>query len=209
MKEIFERGSFSNYRITDSQLNEARTETRTFSEGGRFAFKTAVFLSHKHSDLEELKGIIGFLRHCYKVDIYIDSMDANMPKVTSGETAERIKKIIRKCDRFILLATNDAIESKWCNWELGFGDAQKYSDKIALFPIKDKGAFDSQYKGNEYMQIYPYIAHYNGSEKYKGGMPIEEGYYVCSKNSDGTKTITPLKTWLNDATRTPLKDWLK
>ncbi len=196
MKYIFERGSFSYYRITDSQLNEARTETRAFSDGGRVSYKTTAFLSHKHSDLEELKDIIGFLRHSYNVDVYIDSMDTNMPKKTSGETAKRIKQIIEKSDRFILLATDDAIESKWCNWELGFGDARKYRDRIALFPIKEKGTSDYQYKGNEYMQIYPFIAYYNGSERYKNGIPVEAGYYVCYYDLDGTRIITPLKDWL-------------
>ena len=196
MKKIFERGSFSNYRITDSQLNEARAETRSFSEGGRISFQRTIFLSHKHSDLEDLKDVIGFLRHQYKVDIYIDSMDANMPKTTCGETAQRIKKIIEKSDRFILLATDAAFESKWCNWELGFGDAHKYRDKIALFPLKEEGSYDIQYKGNEYMQIYPFISYYDGTEKYKNGTPIERGYYVCHYEQDGSLIITRLKEWL-------------
>ena len=196
MKQIFERGSFSNYRITDSQLNEARVETRSFSEGGRVSSQRTIFLSHKHSDLEDLKDIIGFLRQQYKVDVYIDSMDANMPKKTSGATAQRIKKIIEKSDRFILLATDAAIESKWCNWELGFGDAHKYRDKIALFPVKEKGSFDSQYKGNEYMQIYPFIAYYDGTEKYKNGNSVERGYYVCYYEQDGSLIIKRLNEWL-------------
>ncbi len=197
MKQIFERGTFSNYRITDSQLNEARTETRTFSQGGRVSYKRTIFLSHKHSDLEDLKDIIGFLQRNYNVDVYIDSMDADMPKKTCGETAQRIKKIIEKCDRFILLATDAAIESKWCNWELGFGDAKKYREKIALFPIKEKGSFDFQYKGNEYMQIYPFVAYYDGTEYYTDGRPVERGYYVCHYEQNGTKTIiTPLNNWL-------------
>ena len=197
MKQIFERGFFSNYRITDSQLNEAITETRMFSEGSHSTYKTTVFLSHKHSDLEDLKDVIGFLRHNYNVDVYIDSMDANMPKKTSGETALRIKKIIKKCDRFVLLATDAAIESKWCNWELGFGDANKYRDRIALFPLKERGSYDFEYKGNEYMQIYPFIAYYNGTESYKNGNPIKRGFYVCYYDDEGTRIITPLKDWLN------------
>lgn len=196
MKQIFERGAFSRYRITDSQLNEARTETRTFSEGGRVSSKRTIFLSHKHSDLEDLKDIIGFLRRQYDVEVYIDSMDANMPKKTSGETALRIKTIIQNSDRFILLATDAAIESKWCNWELGFGDALKYQDKIALFPIKEAGSYDFQYKGNEYMQIYPFIAYYDGTETYNNGTPVERGYYVCYINPDRTRTITQLIDWL-------------
>jgi len=196
MKKIFNRGSFSNYRITDAQLNEARAETRCFSEGGRVSSRRTIFLSHKHSDLEELKDIIGFLHHHCNVDIYIDSMDAGMPKKTCGETAQRIKKIIQNSDRFILLATDAAIESKWCNWELGFGDAHKYREKIALFPIKEEESYDFQYKGNEYMQIYPFIAYYDGTEKYKNGTPVERGYYVCYYEPDGSLIITRLNDWL-------------
>lgn len=196
MRQLFERGSFSNYRITDSQLNEVRSETRSFSEGGRISYKTTIFLSHKHSDLEDLKDIIGFLRRYYNVDVYIDSMDTEMPKETSGETAQRIKKIIVECDRFVLLATDAAIESKWCNWELGFGDAHKYRDKIALFPLKEKNSYDYQYKGNEYMQIYPFIAFYDGTEYYNNGEPIERGYYVCYYIQEGTIRIQRLRDWL-------------
>lgn len=198
MKSIFERGTFNAYRITDSRLNETLNETRMFAEGGRISlYKTTIFLSHKHSDLDDLKDIIGFLESKYNVNIYIDSMDKNMPQKTNGETAQRIKNIIKRCDKFILLATNDAIESKWCNWELGFGDANKYRDNIALFPIKEKGTYDYTYKGNEYMQIYPFIAYCDGNERYKNGNLVAPGYYVCYYDSDGTKIITPISQWLN------------
>lgn len=198
MKQIFERGTFHNYRITDSQLNKTLNETRIFAEGSRISsYKTTIFLSHKHSDLNDLKDIIGFLQSNYNVNVYIDSMDKNMPQMTNGETAQRIKNIIKTCDKFILLATNDAIESKWCNWELGFGDANKYRDNIALFPIKEKGTYDYTYKGNEYMLIYPFIAYFDGTEYYENGSSIEEGYYVCYYDGDGKKIITPILEWLN------------
>ena len=74
---------------------------------------------------------------------------------TSGTTAAIIKQQIQKYDKFILVATNGAIDSKWCNWELGYGDAQKFDlGKIALFPIAQN---DNNWKGSEYMQIYPTI----------------------------------------------------
>lgn len=56
-----------------------------------------------------------------------------MPKVTSAETATRIKDRISRCDKFILLATNGAIDSKWCNWELGFGDAKNIISILLCF----------------------------------------------------------------------------
>ena len=190
---IFQQGEFSDY--SNISLNESRAEV---SEILHYASaKTTVFISHKHDELDDLKGVIGFLQKKYNVKAYIDSQDPSMPKVTSAETATRIKDRISRCDKFILLATNGAIgavESKWCNWELGFGDAKKYNKHIALFPMKPEGTYDRNYKGNEYMRIYPYIVYYDGTEKYNGGAPIAKGYYVREVTKNGN-FITPLNEW--------------
>ena len=179
---IFEQGDFEKYNKF-AKLEEA-TEPVKKSYGD--IRKTTVFISHKHEDLEDLKGLIGFLENTYNVQAYIDGWDKLMPDKTSGETARRIKSKIRKCDKFILLATDRAVESKWCNWELGFGDARKFRKNIALFPMKAKGSRDDLYKGNEYLSIYPYIIResYNGSSA--------SGYYVCS---DDNCTTIPLEDW--------------
>ncbi len=193
-KYVFNEGSFSSYKV--SSLTESREPILrhdAFSGDPRIT----VFISHKHSDLEELKGIIGFLEKNYNVKCYIDSRDPSMPKITSGETASKIKERIRNCKKFILLATEDAIESKWCNWELGFGDANKFKDHIALFPIKKADTSENAYKGNEYMQIYPYISYYGQDEKYSDGKIIAPGYYVREIKSDGSGgIIVPLERWL-------------
>ena len=189
MKRIFESREFSTYHV--SSLFESRS---AISERYLYSSYTTVFLSHKHDDLDDLKDVIGFLQTKYNVKVYIDSRDPSMPPLTSGETAKNIKKRIKQCNKFILLATNGAIESKWCNWELGFGDAQKFKDHIAIFPIKPSGTFDYEYKGTEYMSIYPFVAFYDGTETYTNGNRVERGYYVCvSKN--GIYTITPLADW--------------
>lgn len=111
----------------------------------------------KHDDLDDLKGLLGFLEQEYGVKVYIDSRDPSMPKITSAQTALNIRERIKGCDKFILLATNGAIKSKWCNWELGYGDAQKFKKHIALYPIKPQGSQNNAYKGSEYMNIYPHI----------------------------------------------------
>ncbi len=195
MIQIFEEGYFSNNRITEARLSDVKSETRMFNSTGRTTGRTTVFLSHKHDDLVELKDFIGFLESKYRVDVYIDSKDPGMPVNTSGETATRLKTIIKKCDKFILLATDNAIESKWCNWELGFGDAQKYKQNIAILPIKKKGDYNFQYKGNEYLYIYPYIAYYDGTEQYTNGNYVPAGYYIVSQDADGHRTINSLSNW--------------
>ena len=141
MKDIFEQGEFSKYRINNLQKSRGViNESVAFNEYvDFFEEKVPVFISHKHDDLDDLKDIIGFLEKNFNVIAYIDSRDLSMPKITSGETAEKIKDRIKKCKRFILLATDGAVESKWCNWELGFADAIK-GDKVVLFPMKKKGS---------------------------------------------------------------------
>ena len=192
MISIFESGTFDRYSIQN--LNSARSDIIT--ESTQYAQeKITVFISHKHDDLADLKGIIGFLENEFLVKAYIDSRDPSMPEVTSAITAETIKKRIKSCRKFILLATNRAIESKWCNWELGYGDAYKFPDNIALFPIKPKDFNDSNYKGSEYMRLYPYISFFDGTEKMNNGAFISKGYYVCTEKNNEC-IIKPLSEWL-------------
>lgn len=155
--------------------------------------KVTVFLSHKHDETELLTGAISFLKQ-QGVDVYVDWMDSGMPTHTSGETAKRIKEKIKENDKFILLASEAAINSKWCNWELGLGDAEKYSANISLLPmLKDK----AYYAGAEYLQIYPHIEYEDGTSKYNNGNIIEKGYYVIYYNENEGRVFTSLESWLS------------
>ena len=195
---IFEKGHFKSSRLTN--LNESLNETRYFSAKTAYDTKTTVFLSHKHKEVEELeeaRGVIELLEDM-GVKVYIDSMDNKMPEQTSGETASRIKDVIKYCNKFILLATEKAIESYWCNWELGIGDVHKFERNIAILPVKEKGQYNHQYKGNEYLQIYPHIDYEDGTSQYRNGEIIPKGYYVAKPiNKEGVRIITSLKTWLS------------
>jgi hypothetical protein len=128
-------------------------------------------------------------------DLYVDLLDKSIPKFTSGRTAEIIKKRIQQYDKFVLVATDGAIESKWCNWELGYGDAQKYDKgKIALFPISQN---DGTWKGKEYMQVYPTIQYYDGTQRYSNTNElISKGYYYRYKDEDDEYYLKPLRDWL-------------
>lgn len=188
MSQLFQQGQFRSFAV--SQVAGAQAPIMgnvRFSEA-----KTTVFISHKHDDLDDLKGVLGFLEQTYNIKVYIDSQDPSMPRITSAETAENIKQRIKQCHKFILLATNNAIESKWCNWELGYGDAHRYKDNIALFPMKPSGAYDFQYKGSEYLQIYPYITYSDGWKISSNGTRISKGCYVVQPDKN---IYIPLKKW--------------
>ncbi len=150
----------------------ARSRAKKYGE-------VSVFLSHKHYELKELEDAIALLSNL-GVDVYVDWQDAGMPKTTSGNTATKIKSRIKEKDKFILLATEDAIASKWCNWELGYGDAQKYIDNIAILPVKNNY---SDFSGSEYLQIYPYIYESNSAKN---------EYFVKYPNGD----LVNLAKWL-------------
>ena len=117
--------------ISKEQLEGARKRERFFSslnesvsarKRNAYLGEVTVFLSHNHRDKDVLENVIGELKSL-GVNVYVDWNDEFMPYVTSRETARRIKEKIRNSKKFILIATEAAIASKWCNWELGYGDA--------------------------------------------------------------------------------------
>ena len=126
-------------------------ENRQFSRSTQL---TSIFLSHSHTDKETVKQAVSFFRN-FGISVYVDWADETMPEKPNGETAAKIKNQINLNDKFVLLATNSAIISKWCNWEVGIGDTYKFSHKkIALLPLADNSG---TWNGNEYLQIYPRI----------------------------------------------------
>lgn len=207
MSEYFYRGQFDKYEVTSQlsnslrRLDESAENLIYFSDTDGFSKeKVKIFLSHKHDDLDfpEVQHIIKFFESSFNVKVYIDSKDANMPAVTNSKTAERIKNKIIMADKFIFLATNNSIQSMWCNWEVGFGDFAKFdSNNIAIFPMLDKKNVTSDYKGNEYLRIYPSIVYQDGTQKYDNGRIITKGYYYKKLNGN-TYYLTKLEDWLNE-----------
>ena len=188
--------------ISESELSQYRSRTKTFSADNIVSLnesqsidktKPMIFLSHKHDEFTILQDVVGFFQN-EGINVYVDWMDPNMPAYTNAETAHKLKQKIKIADKFILVATQDAINSKWCNWELGLGDVHKYIDNIALFPI-DRNR--QSFYGAEYLKIYPRIEYQNGYTKYIGGAYIPQGYYVIyPAGKDGNSSIYTLSEWL-------------
>lgn len=173
--------------ITEKQfVNDTKDERwgilfeRAFHEV--FEKQLYIFISHKHNEEEFVYRLKDLLER-YGFTGYVDWEDDDMPKLTNGDTAIKLKERIKKSKKFILIATEAAIESKWCNWEVGFADAHKYEDHIALFPIR--GDFEN-YRGEEYLRIYPSI------QVRRQNIESTLDYYV--KYPDGKELS--MKTWL-------------
>ena len=172
--------------ITKSELRKYRWKNINDSKGLRDHMHVVdtgknIFLSHRQIDKKyvgDLKKLLGEL----DIDLYIDWLDHSTPEHANAETAEKIKNKIKENDKFILLATDSAIGSKWCNWELGFADNIKFDkDKLALFPVKRD---HDNWSGSEYTQLYPIIE--KEIECYR------DIYMIKYPNGDSME----LKTWL-------------
>jgi hypothetical protein len=176
-KQQFE--SIARTKAGSRGLSATLTESRMFSKASS---TTSIFLSHSHTDRAIIEQAKVFFQNL-GISIYVDWADDTMPEKTNGVTALRIKnQIISINDKFVLLATNNAIASKWCNWEVGIADPFKLPNKkIALLPLADNSG---TWNGNEYLQIYPRIE--------KSAFNNDD-YYV----------------WYPDGTLETLTSWLK
>jgi hypothetical protein len=135
-------------------LYEARAKAEKYHrKSASFTARHHIFLSHSHHDAELVERVAELLGE-YANSIYVDWKDDSMPKVTSPETARRIKGKIAETNKFILLATNNALSSKWVPWELGVADLSNTMKNVAILPITDP---PHSWNGNEYIGIYSYI----------------------------------------------------
>lgn len=173
-------------------LNGVVNERRIFSKS---TSETSIFLSHSHHDKDKIEQAKIFFEHL-KISVYVDWMDETMPEHTNGITANKIKLKISENDKFILIATNRAVNSKWCNWEVGIGDTYKLTnDNIAILGLADNSGI---WNGNEYLQIYPSIEYLKGNLNNNGDI-IPEGYYVLyPKNINGSRKFKTLEQWLKE-----------
>ncbi|MBR8537013.1 toll/interleukin-1 receptor domain-containing protein [Carboxylicivirga sediminis] len=112
--------------------------------------KHSIFLSHSHLD-KTIVMKMGLLFEKINTELYVDWMDKTLPESTNIETAAQIKTKISECNNFLFLATYHGLRSKWCNWELGIADSLK-ANQLAILPIESKSG---NWKGNEYLQLYP------------------------------------------------------
>ncbi|MDP1715703.1 MAG: toll/interleukin-1 receptor domain-containing protein [Anaerolineales bacterium] len=165
-----------NYRF---QFQESAYKALTKSSA-----EVSIFLSHSHKDRDLVEGFINYLANSIKIKIYVDWQDSDMPTVTNRETAHRIKNKIHDMNYFLVLATKNAMNSKWVPWEIGIADQTKPIDKIAIIPIADP---EGKFHGNEYLQLYPHV---------EPGTLKSTGEKVLAIFDDREETGTNIRYWL-------------
>lgn len=144
--------------FSEAQLLESRmtnfSQKRAFIKESSTQAKISIFLSHSHKDRQMVEGLISRLAEL-GITIYVDWNDSTMPRITSRETAAKIKRRMDQCDLFAVLATRNAIESKWVPWETGVADQLKGEERVSVIPVADPSG---RFVGAEYLSLYKKIA---------------------------------------------------
>lgn len=163
--------------FSDSPELLKKADSHNFSKAS--AAQVTIFLCHSHLDGKSAQGLINHLAS-FGIDLFVDWNDSDMPRITNRDTAERIKGRIFEMHLFLILATNNALNSRWVPWEIGVADQIKGADKILLIPVADASG---RFQGNEYLQLYQTIE------------PVENttGVFPPSQNK-GTRIESFLKT---------------
>ena len=117
-----------------------------------------IFLSHSYDDnqyVEPIKQVFEDLGYSVYVD-WITDKQLDRTCVTS-ESADKLRERMRKSKSLFYLTSEHASTSKWMPWELGFFDGLK--QRVAILPITMSLVPVSEYRGQEYLGLYPYVYH--------------------------------------------------
>lgn len=113
-----------------------------------------IFLSHSSDDAILVAGLkleLEDLGH----SVYVDWIeDANLDrKNVNKETALLLQQRMKQCKSLIYAFSENATNSKWMPWELGYFDGIKGT--VAVLPISKTSK--NSFVGSEYLGIYYYI----------------------------------------------------
>ncbi len=113
-----------------------------------------IFLSHAFDDKELILGVALTLEDL-GYTVYLDWRDDPSldRKNVNQATALKLRERMRNSKCLFFATTENTSASRWMPWELGFKDGQ--SNRSAILPLKATRPDD--YKGQEYLGIYPYI----------------------------------------------------
>ena len=162
-------------------IEKSISSQRNFSNKKSFD----VFLSHRYEDRKLIGALAAMLEEVYGLSVYvdwIDDSDLNRKNVTPN-TADILRDRMRNSRCLFYATSKTSSDSRWMPWELGFMDG--YNGYVAICPLTGNQYDD--YKGTEYLGLYPYVSYGNAKETGKDTIWINE-------TANDYKTIN---AWLN------------
>lgn len=116
------------------------------------ASETSVYISFDPGDEESMVSVL-LLLDSAGVKIYPVWSDPGVISVQESNEFDLLRKSIARCSKFIFIASENALKSNRCNWELGIGDGLRYPDNIAVMPVTEQRG--ATWSCPDYLQTYP------------------------------------------------------
>ena len=130
----------------------SRLNARTLLEKASSLPGKNVFLSHMTADDDLVAGAIYVLEQ-NGGQVYVDHQDPSLSGSDCVTIADHLRKVIRACRRFVMLASPKSKDSKWIPWELGLGDGFDRQKYVALFPSAESSSVMT-WSEREYLGLY-------------------------------------------------------
>lgn len=150
---------FTEQELLSRFQRERRLNSRCFSatdiiNEGRVTPDTSktydIFLSHSSRDNDLIAGLKLILQDL-GYTVYVDWSDPNLnPQDVSPQTAAVLRQRMAQCKSLIYAFSENASNSKWMPWELGYFDALK--SKVAVLPISQTTKYS--FRGSEFVGLY-------------------------------------------------------
>ena len=131
-----------------------------YAESSRFADAYDqtydVFLSHSFADAIFVYGVKKLLES-HDVSVYVDwENDSGLDRRrVTKDTAALLRHRMKHSKSLLLATSENASNSKWMSWELGYFDGLK--SRCAIFPTNPTQLEAHVFEGREYLGLYPYI----------------------------------------------------
>ncbi|MDI9314420.1 MAG: toll/interleukin-1 receptor domain-containing protein [Hydrotalea sp.] len=163
------RNSLSSMQLVDSRT--ARGEKDIYD----------VFLSHSLKDKQLVKQIKHYLENTCNISVYIDwEEDAGTAR---DDVVDSIKDAIKKSKNLLLLRTENAQDSSWIPWEVGYYDSTHSADRICILLVESDEFNASNFKHEEFLKQYHLL------EKDDLIRFINQGYAAVKNFHDGDNRI--------------------
>lgn len=114
-----------------------------------------IFISHSYLDSQKILALKNMIESMTDYSVYVDWVDDSLldRKNVTPETADVLRKRIKKSKILLYAYSENATQSQWVQWELGYADGE--TKQVAILPIADYNK--SSFKGHEFLGLYPYV----------------------------------------------------
>lgn len=155
---LLSKSQLSRLAPTPLRANPAATHELRESAKRRLtsAARFHIFLSHRFLDARYVLMLRDYLQSLgYSVFVdWIEKPELDREVVTK-KTAAHLRRVMDRCERLLFAVSENSVDSKWMPWELGYFDGS--GGKVAIVPITERKIESENYRGQEYLGLYPYV----------------------------------------------------